>query len=53
MLNVEGRDESGPAFLFANCGLHTLIHTSAFEGALPHIVVISLKPDINVSAMYV
>ena len=31
--------------------LHTLIHTSALEGALPHIVVISLKPDINVSAM--
>jgi hypothetical protein len=31
---------------------HTLIHTSAFEGAPPHIVVISLKPDINVSAIY-
>ena len=33
------------------CELHILIHTSAFEGALPHIVVISLKPDINVSAI--
>ena len=30
---------------------HTLIHTSAFEGALPHMVVISLKQDINVSAI--
>ena len=29
------------------------MHTSAFEGALPHIVVIQLKPDINVSAIYV
>jgi len=34
-----------------NCILHTLIHISAFEEALPHIVVISLKPDINVSAI--
>jgi hypothetical protein len=36
-----------------DCELHTLIYTSAFEGALPHMVVISLKPDINVSAIYV
>ena len=43
---------SGPAFLFRECGLHTLIHTSALEILLPHIVAISPKSNINVSAIY-
>jgi hypothetical protein len=45
------RDYLGSGLFNPQCALHTLIHTSAFEGALPHIVVTSLKSDINVSAI--
>jgi len=33
------------------CELHTLIHTSALEILLPHIVAISPNSNINVSAI--
>jgi len=36
-----------------DCELHTLIYTFALETPLPNIVVVPIKLDINIPAIYV
>ncbi len=45
------RDYLKPRLVHQECRLHTLIYTLALVFLLPNIVVISLIPDINVSAI--